>query len=133
MPKEIQDAHFKVETAKKFVVQGLEKYVQSKKIPDIIKRYDDKIIIETGGQLQLAFNDLTEKSPDIPFIKPKKIGDFTIEDAKPEDYPFISPLMGMIVNCCAYPCGSGSTLCQATRTSPWFKTMLIKKGGKFKG
>lgn len=130
----ITDSHFKLETAKDFVFKGLNKYISShEKIERVIARYSPEVILETGGQLQTAFKKPKTKAVNIPSIKPYTSGDFTIEDASLSDYPFISPLMGMIVRCCAYPCGSGLTLCKATAISPWFKIMLVKKGQEVQG
>lgn len=130
---EIPDMHFSVETGKDFVREGLAKYVKPSKIDKIISRYDEGVIRGTGANLQMAFEDVKSKAVKIPSIRPKKIGDFTIEDLPDNEYEIMSPLMGMIVDCCGFYRGSGLQLCNATTISPWFKIMLIKKEGEVQG
>ncbi len=129
---EIPNGHDDIEWAKKTVAEALEGNMPPESIGRIINgsKGDGKGVncdrLRVIATYLVGANTSFGKEVKIPHIKPTSANGFTISDLPRSEYAKISVLMGLIVNCCAYPGGGGSQLVKAAQISEYYKIMIVK-------
>ncbi len=128
----VPNGHDGVDWAKTTVAKALDGIIPPESISRIINgpKGDGKGV--KGETLRVVANYLVGweqsigKEVKIPKIEPIIKNGLQMTDLPRSEYAKISVLMGLIVNCCAYPGGGGSQLVKAAQISEYYKIMIVK-------